>query len=87
MQKKLHNSVSYRDSHKHVILCSSELKPMVLRDFLAEFFSDPKNLVCVRVYVCCEGVFVFVCSGHALCCAGGEGATTIHQGQLKFVCV
>ena len=46
MQKKLHNSVSYRDSHKHVILCSYELKPMVLRDFLAEFFSDPKNLVC-----------------------------------------
>ena len=45
MQRRLHNSVNYTDSRKHVILCSTELKPMVLRDFLAEFFSDPKNLV------------------------------------------
>jgi hypothetical protein len=44
LQRRLHNSVNYSDSHKHVILCSPELKPMVLRDFLAEFFSDPKNL-------------------------------------------
>ena len=45
MQQRLHNSVNYTDSRKHVILCSSELKPCVLRDFLAEFFADPKNLV------------------------------------------
>ena len=51
-QKRLHNRVSYTDSHKHVILCSSELKPMVLRDFFSEFYSDPKNLVCVCVCVC-----------------------------------
>lgn len=48
LQRQLHNSVSYKDSHKHVILCSSELKPMVLRDFLTEFFSDPKNIVSSR---------------------------------------
>lgn len=52
LQRRLHNSVSYTDSRKHVILCSPELKPMVLRDFLAEFFSDPKNLVGVAYGRC-----------------------------------
>ena len=45
MQRRVHNSVSYTDSRKHVILCSTELRPMIIRDFLTEFFSDPKNIV------------------------------------------
>ena len=45
MQRRVHNSLSYTDNRKHVILCATELQPMILRDFLAEFFSDPKNIV------------------------------------------
>ncbi len=45
MQQKLQNSVSYTRAEKHIIICSSVMKPLVLRDFLTEFYADPSHYV------------------------------------------
>ena len=45
MQRKLHNTVSYQKSGKHIIVCAKRMKPLVLRDFLTEFYSDPSHYV------------------------------------------
>lgn len=45
MQQKLHNTVSYQKSGKHIIVCAKRMKPLVLRDFLTEFYSDPSHYV------------------------------------------
>ena len=53
MQRKLHNTVSYQKSGKHIIVCAKRMKPLVLRDFLTEFYSDPSHYVraCALVIV------------------------------------
>lgn len=45
LQQKLQNSVSYTQAEKHIIICSSFMKPLVLRDFLTEFYADPTHYV------------------------------------------
>ena len=46
MQQKLHNSVNFKKAGlKHILICATQLKPLVLRDFLTEFYSDPDHLV------------------------------------------
>jgi len=45
MQQKLHNTVSYQKSGKHIVVCARRIKPLVLRDFLTEFYSDPTHYV------------------------------------------
>ncbi len=46
LQQTLHNTVSFKDRGRgHILICSQALKPLVLRDFLTEFYSDPVNYV------------------------------------------
>ncbi len=46
VQRKLHNSVSVKQlGEKFILICSTTLKPIVLRDFLTEFYSDPTHYV------------------------------------------
>ena len=46
MQQKLHNSVNFKQAGpNHILICATQLKPLVLRDFLTEFYSDPDHLV------------------------------------------
>ena len=46
MQQKLHNSVNFKQAGpKHILISATQLKPLVLRDFLTEFYSDPDHLV------------------------------------------
>ncbi len=46
IQRTLHNTVGFKDrGRKHILICSQALKPLVLRDFLTEFYSDPANYV------------------------------------------
>lgn len=48
VQQKLHNSISLKQSgEKFILICSAHLKPIVLRDFLTEFYSDPTHYVCI----------------------------------------
>lgn len=56
-QQKLSNSVSVKQSgEKFILICSTNLKPIVLRDFLTEFYSDPTHYVSVlKTYVVCGG--------------------------------
>lgn len=52
VQQKLQSSVSLkRSGEKFILICSTSLKPIVLRDFLTEFYSDPTRYVrcCWRV--------------------------------------
>ena len=45
-QRKLSNSVSVKESgEKFILICSTHLNPLVLRDFLTEFYSDPTHFV------------------------------------------
>ena len=48
-QQKLSNSVSVKQGQKIVLICSTNLKPVVLRDFLTEFYSDPAHYVSLFV--------------------------------------
>ena len=46
IQQRLHNSISLKQSgEKFILICSSHLKPVVLRDLLTEFYSDPTHYV------------------------------------------
>ncbi len=46
LQTTLHNTLSFKDrGRRHILICSQALKPLVLRDFLTEFYSDPANYV------------------------------------------
>ena len=50
VQQKLNNSVSMKQSgEKFILICSTNLKPIVLRDFLTEFYSDPTHYVSMIV--------------------------------------
>lgn len=51
IQQRLHNSVSFKQSgNKFILICSVHLKPIVLRDFLTEFYSDPTHYVSMYVH-------------------------------------
>ncbi|XP_064392695.1 potassium channel subfamily T member 1-like [Halichondria panicea] len=44
LQQTLHNTVSFKDRGRgHILICSQALRPLVLRDFLTEFYSDLAN--------------------------------------------
>ena len=76
-QQRLNNSVGYAQTGKsHIVICSTELKPLVLRDLLTEFYSDPSNYVSglKEVVSHCPGGSSSSAAGGALCGAGGEGA-------------
>ncbi len=46
LQQTLHNTVSFKDRGRgHILICSQALRPLVLRDFLTEFYSDLANYV------------------------------------------
>jgi len=46
LQQRLHNTVGFKDVGKrHILICSQALRPLVLRDFLTEFYSDPAHYV------------------------------------------
>jgi hypothetical protein len=52
VQQKLNSSVSIKQSgDKFILICSVNLEPIVLRDFLTEFYSDPTRYVCVACMV------------------------------------
>ena len=56
-QQKLHNSVNVKKAGlKHILICATHLKPLVLRDFLTEFYSDPDHLVSMYTVYVCVGV-------------------------------
>ena len=42
------------------MICATHLKPLVLRDFLTEFYSDPDHLVSVVLHVAvCMCVYMY----------------------------
>ena len=50
IQQRFSRSVSLKQSgEKFILICSTHLKPIVLRDFLAEFYSDPTRYVSLRI--------------------------------------
>ena len=52
LQQKLHNTVGFKQvGKKHILICAKRLKPLVLRDFLTEFYSDPTHYVSTSVIV------------------------------------
>ena len=60
IQQKLHNSVSVKQSRgKFVLICSTHLEPLVLRDFLTEFYSDPNHYVSSVCFVQCVCVYMY----------------------------
>lgn len=52
LQQQLHNTLSFKDrGRRHILICSQALKPLVLRDFLTEFYSDPANYVSLHAMI------------------------------------
>eukprot|EP00731_Ephydatia_muelleri_P023902 Em0016g173a len=43
VHKMLYDSFSKADSSAHIVLCFRDINILVLRNFLAEFYNDPKN--------------------------------------------
>ena len=69
VHKMLYDSFSKADSSAHIVLCFRDINILVLRNFLAEFYNDPKNHVSNtdrlydgRVYCC------LWCSSHCVSC-------------------
>ena len=55
IQQQLTRSVSLKQAgDKFILICSKYLKPIVLRDFLTEFYSDPTHYVSMSVGGVCE---------------------------------
>ena len=45
VHKMLYDSFSKAKSSTHIVLCFRDIDVLVLRNFLAEFYNDPKNQV------------------------------------------
>ena len=49
LQQQLNNSVGYRKTRNHIIICSTHFKRLVLMDFLNEFYSNSRHKVSTAI--------------------------------------
>ena len=51
LHRKHYSEFKMRGSGRHVLFIAVSLKPLVLRDFLNEFYADPKQMVHTHIQV------------------------------------